>query len=216
MSFTDAQNNALAAPLDVSAVRQRQQAGQRLDYVEAWHVIAEANRIFGFDGWTRETLEMREVRKAEQVGDKWRVGFVCRVRVTACFAVFRDGTGYGSGIAKDLGDAYESAVKEAESDAMKRALMTFGNPFGLALYDKSRANVVDVEAQQSRELNERIMGDLVRQIDQCADLEALNYLAKTDNFSLAVADLDKRDADAIRRHWASRKRVMETGERSAA
>lgn len=26
---------------------------------------------------------------------------------------------------------------------MKRALMTFGNPFGLALYDKSRANVTD-------------------------------------------------------------------------
>ena len=27
---------------------------------------------------------------------------------------------------------------------MKRALMTFGNPFGLALYDKSQSNVADV------------------------------------------------------------------------
>jgi len=35
----------------------------------------------------------------------------------------------------------ESAAKEAETDAMKRALMTFGNPFGLALYDKSKAHV---------------------------------------------------------------------------
>jgi DNA repair and recombination protein RAD52 len=34
-------------------------------------------------------------------------------------------------------------LKEAETDAMKRALMTFGNPFGLALYDKTQENVVD-------------------------------------------------------------------------
>ena len=33
--------------------------------------------------------------------------------------------------------------KEAETDARKRALMTFGNPFGLALYDKTQANVAD-------------------------------------------------------------------------
>ena len=33
--------------------------------------------------------------------------------------------------------------KEAATDALKRALRTFGNPFGLALYDKSRENVDD-------------------------------------------------------------------------
>src|SRR3546814_21006699 len=37
--------------------------------------------------------------------------------------------------------AHESAKKESETDAMKRALMTFGNQFGFALYDKTRANV---------------------------------------------------------------------------
>ena len=41
----------------------------------------------------------------------------------------------------DLGLAHESALKEAETDAMKRALMTFGNPFGLALYDREQRNV---------------------------------------------------------------------------
>jgi hypothetical protein len=40
-----------------------------------------------------------------------------------------------------LGQAHESALKEAETDAMKRALMTFGNPFGLALYDKKQREV---------------------------------------------------------------------------
>lgn len=134
----------LLKPLDAANVKSRNQGGRDVSYVEGWHAIAEANRIFGWDGWTRETLTMKECRAPEKVGDNWRVGFVATVRVTVG-ETFRDGTGYGSGIAKDLGDAYESAVKEAETDAMKRALMTFGNPFGLALYDKTQANVVRVD-----------------------------------------------------------------------
>ena len=38
-----------------------------------------------------------------------------------------------------IGDKNESAVKEAESDARKRALMQFGDQFGLSLYDKDKA-----------------------------------------------------------------------------
>jgi hypothetical protein len=64
-------------------------------------------------------------------------------------AIVREGTGYGSGIDADDGAAHESAVKEAETDAMKRGLMTFGNPFGLALYDKTQAEVEPV-ASRSR------------------------------------------------------------------
>jgi len=40
-----------------------------------------------------------------------------------------------------LGEAHENALKEAETDATKRALTTFGNLFGLALYDKEQAGV---------------------------------------------------------------------------
>ena len=29
----------------------RSQAGRSLAYLEGWQAIAEANRIFGFDGW---------------------------------------------------------------------------------------------------------------------------------------------------------------------
>ena len=46
----------------------------------------------------------------------------------------------------DLGQAHESAIKEAKSDSMKRALMTFGNPFGLALYDKQQREVTSSAA----------------------------------------------------------------------
>jgi hypothetical protein len=62
--------------------------------------------------------------------------------------LIREGTGAGHGIDVDLGLAHESAIKEAETDAMKRALVTFGNPFGLALYDRSQRQVSGVQAQQ--------------------------------------------------------------------
>ena len=55
--------------------------------------------------------------------------------------MIREGSGVSHGIDVDLGQAHESALKEAETDAMKRALMTFGNPFGLALYDKQQRQV---------------------------------------------------------------------------
>lgn len=139
---------ALNAPLDTKHVAKRTQSGRSMSYVEGWHVIAEANRIFGFGGWDRETVEMREVRPPELKNNNgketWRVGFIAKVRITVDH-VTREGTGFGSGALPDLGEAYESAVKEAETDAMKRAFMTFGNPFGLALYDKEQTNVVDAE-----------------------------------------------------------------------
>lgn len=144
MTFTDEQKKALAAPLDPKHVKPPA-PGKYGDYVEGWHVIAEANRIFGFDGWTRETVEMEEVCRFEtKIGrnqdDGWAVGYRAKVRVVAN-GITREGSAVGNGEARKLYDAIESAVKEAETDAMKRALMTFGNPFGLALYDKSKANV---------------------------------------------------------------------------
>ena len=37
-------------------VKQREVEGKVLHYLEGWHIISEANRIFGYDGWDRETL----------------------------------------------------------------------------------------------------------------------------------------------------------------
>jgi DNA repair and recombination protein RAD52 len=145
--FSPEQIAALEAPLDRRHVASRSQSGRNLSYIEGWLAIAEANRIFGFDGWNRETLELTAVvereRKIGTAGkDGWGVSYRARVRVTVG-DIIREGVGNGHGIDTDLGLAHESAAKEAETDAMKRALMTFGNPFGLALYDKTQANVAD-------------------------------------------------------------------------
>ena len=69
--------------------------------------------------------------------------------------VIREGCGAGHGIDTDLGQAHESALKEAETDAMKRALMTFGNPFGLALYDKQQREVSGSAAAAAAEQRPR-------------------------------------------------------------
>jgi len=146
------QSAALAAPLNRANVQTRSQAGRSLNYLEGWVAIREANRIFGFDGWQRETIELRCVSESQRpIGRDqkpgWGVTYIARVRIrlgsqaNGAPSLVREGSGAGHGIDVDLGLAHESALKEAETDAMKRALMTFGNPFGLALYDKQQRQV---------------------------------------------------------------------------
>ena len=159
MPFTDEQKEWLKAPLSRQHVKARQQSGRTLSYVEGWHVIAEANRIFGFEAWTSDTVKVRCVTERERlVGAKqmpgWGVTYVAKVRITVYFDkgfTVRTGYGAGHGIDLDLGQAHESAIKEAETDARKRALMTFGNPFGLALYDKEQTNVADQPVEDNRD-----------------------------------------------------------------
>ena len=60
------QVNQLTAPLAQSLVKSRKQGGREVSYIEGWKAIEEANRIFGFDGWTRETVEIKCVSEAER------------------------------------------------------------------------------------------------------------------------------------------------------
>jgi hypothetical protein len=154
--FSPEQLAALSAPLDRANVRQREQGRGKVAYVEGWFAVAEANRIFGFDGWQRQTIAVRCVAQAERTIGRdqkpgWGVTYTARVRVTVTAGglppLIREGSGAGHGIDVDLGQAHESALKEAETDAMKRALMTFGNPFGLALYDKAQRQVSSAAGQ---------------------------------------------------------------------
>jgi DNA recombination protein Rad52 len=142
--FTEAQNKALQAPLDPKhVVKPSGNFGPKGDYLEGWHVINELNRVFGFDGWSytinlsRDALEKGKDGKGNE---QWQAAYTCICTLTVG-GVTRQAVGFGSGFAKGVGDAIEGATKEAETDALKRAARTFGNIFGLALYDKSRANV---------------------------------------------------------------------------
>ena len=133
----------LSDKLSAKHVRTRQANGRTLSYIEGWHAIAEANRIFGFDAWDRQTLAIKGVWEGTWQG-KYACAYVARVRIKVRAGegeICREGCGSGQGRGNAPGEAHESALMEAETDAMKRALTTFGNPFGLALYDKEQHGV---------------------------------------------------------------------------
>ncbi|MDP1602447.1 MAG: Rad52/Rad22 family DNA repair protein, partial [Legionella sp.] len=92
-------------------------------------------RIFGFDAWSRETVETKCVLARENRGAFLAV-YTARVRITvqADGAVIREGHGTGEGRGSSPGEVHDLALKAAETDATKRALATFGKPFGLALH----------------------------------------------------------------------------------
>ncbi len=151
----------LNAKLDISNVKPAKKFGPKGDYVEGWFAIAEANRIFGFGGWSYDVVAVTCVsERPRDIGQNppkpgWGVTYTAQVRVTV-EGITREDVGAGHGYDVDCGLAHESAIKEAVTDALKRALRTFGNPFGLALYDKSRENVGDIEADK------RKLGDVPR------------------------------------------------------
>lgn len=135
----------LKAPLRADAIKPPPK-GKFGEYVDGLHVISEANRIFGHNGWSYEVTRLEEVSSitADLNGNngpyqQYRCGWMCTVRVTVD-GVIREGAavGMGSGKPESMADVIESAVKEAETDALKRALRTFGNTFGLALYEKDK------------------------------------------------------------------------------
>lgn len=173
----------LSQPLNPKHVKGRQQGGGQVQYIEGWHAIAEMNRIFGFGEWNRETIDIRLLGEPREQNGKFRVDYMARVRITVG-GVTRDGCGFGQGIDRDVGQAHESGLKEAETDAMKRAMMTFGNPFGLALYDKSRENVREPEPTPG-EVRDRIKAALKR----AKDVQALDGIWRHKATELAFSGL---------------------------
>jgi DNA recombination protein Rad52 len=143
MAFTDTQVRQLKAKLDPRHIRTRNSNGANLSYVEGWHAISEANRIFGYDAWDRRTIATTCVSTGVK-GGYYQAAYIAKVRVTVRAGdvnIIREGSGTGEAVAPTPGQAHELAVKGAETDATKRALATFGNPFGLALYDREQAGV---------------------------------------------------------------------------
>ena len=149
--FSEQQLKKLDGLLSPDRISQR----DGMSYIMAWDATYTANEIFGFDGWDRETTEMRLVQEEQDQKNLHRVGYVAKVKGTVRAGdtvIVKEGTGAGQGINRDKFKSHELAVKEAESDAMKRALTQFGNQFGLALYDKQRRGVGYEQDNHSDEL----------------------------------------------------------------
>lgn len=185
----------LTKKLDPAHVKPAKQFGPKGDYIEGWHAMAEANRIFGHGEWSYSVLppicvseRPRDIGKNKTPG--FGVTYTASVRVTVG-GVTREDVGAGHGYDVDCGLAHESAIKEAVTDALKRALRSFGNPFGLALYDKSRENVgVDLPPFDPAACLGRLMDGLSKRQSKQALTEYWEAEADA-RIALKAADADR-------------------------
>jgi hypothetical protein len=140
MGFTDKQVRALGRSVPASAIRTRMSSGKELTYIEGWYAVAQANRIFGLEGWDRETVEATCTQAREARGTVTAI-YSAKDRITVRTGegvVVREGHGTGEAQGNSPGEVHDRALKTAETDATKRALATFGRAFGLALYAGAR------------------------------------------------------------------------------
>jgi len=161
--FTEKQLEDLNEPLLKESVKTRDGTGNtQLSYLASFHVIAEANRIFGFDGWDSEILSLTQADKTEYEKPPYKAGddpkqmlsisYLCKLRVTVKAGdktVVREDVGFGNGVAGNtaygIGSCIELASKEAVTDALKRCMRYYGNKFGLTLYDKDDMTLLDFD-----------------------------------------------------------------------
>lgn len=101
-------------------------------------VINIANEIFGFNGWSSSILALDTDFIDTDSQGRHTVGVTARVRVTLRDGAYHEDCGYGSmSNSRDKAAALEKCKKEAVTDALKRALRSFGNVLGNCLYDKT-------------------------------------------------------------------------------
>mgnify|MGYP001391665556 CR=1 FL=1 len=198
MEFSKEQVELLKEPILAKNVKERDgnKAGTfQLAYVEGWHVIDEANRIFGFGGWSCETIYTLCV---DDNNDS--VTYIAKVKVTIGDVV-REGTGAGHGRFGSLGEKHESAIKEAETDARKRAFMQFGNQFGLSLYNgKDKSWKKNIESQVNKGKVIETLREQVSEIAETPQNRSTFLLAKSAVETAQTLDqlLDHKKNIAIR------------------
>ena len=130
---------ALAQPLDPALVSQRKgRGGRQFSYIEGHTAIDQANQVFGYGGWgyeligdvTMRTIESADSRTGEVTSS---AAYSAVVRVTVPGAPSRTDVGFQP-VTDESPEGHETAFKGAVTDALKRALRSFGDRFGNGLY----------------------------------------------------------------------------------
>lgn len=198
---------ALGRPLDSGRVKKK--PGTSFDYIGHADMRRTANAIFGYGGWGYTTDDVQVLVQAPLVkGDREGVQAMACARVTLQVRL-ADGTwltkgGVGEGTGNGYGptavvEAPGKAVKEAESDALKRAFMNLGDQFGLILYAKDEER--EVLQQEALEREYALPAD-------DAAVEAANQLAvNVHKAGETLEAIEKERADhggIVRQGWLSR------------
>lgn len=145
-------------------VATRRENGKALSYVEAWDIKATLIKVFGFGGFSVELLESKILAQFEkpQRNDPNKTNAVVVAQATVRLTIHATGAVYtetatGQNAQPDVGKAFDTALKSAESDALKRAAIFLGTQFGLSLY----AGMTDDVARPIVEPTQRAMKDAV-------------------------------------------------------
>ncbi len=137
------------------AVSTRSGGGQTLSYLAGHYVIDRLNKVLGQGNWEAITEEMTKLHEGiveQRSGNTNYVSYRAKVALRVTFpngkqAIFA-GYGFGDGTDKtNPGKAHELAIKEAETDGLKRGAKNLGMSMGLALYSKDQENVDDAEPE---------------------------------------------------------------------
>jgi recombination DNA repair RAD52 pathway protein len=177
--FSEETLSELRKPLDKRLVSEREGGGKKkLSYIEGHVAIDQANRIFGSGNWGYDLLYCRmEVLKDPVTDEAIGIAYKAAIRLTVrdCIPVTDVGSqpvaawnvqdvimgrrkqGDESPIKawevaaakRTIAESHEQSEKGAVTDAMKRALRTFGSQFANDLYgDGSKVLPLDVVADE--------------------------------------------------------------------
>jgi len=116
--------------------------GQYAAYLEGHRAIGLANEIFGYNGWSHSVTQ-QTIDFVDHNAGKFFVGASAIVKVQLKDGAFHEDIGYGvSEGMRSKALSIEKARKEAVTDALKRALKSFGNILGNCLSDKDYLKMV--------------------------------------------------------------------------
>ena len=111
------------------------------EYLAIYLAVTQANRIFGHGGWYPEIKHHAAVTDHQG----YVIGYKCIARITIpALGIHVEGVGFEQ-MTKPRrqehpnqdAQAHDTAMKGAESDAVKRALRYLGDQFGNSLYEKT-------------------------------------------------------------------------------
>jgi recombination DNA repair RAD52 pathway protein len=142
---TISQKNLCSMPLNLEAVTKRKKTESlELDYLEGHYVKRVLTFVFG-SKWNSRIVTKESFNDKGGKNDSFFSGcsVVCELSVeweNGDKNTYVD-VGHGQGLSKYSAlEALESAEKEAVTDALKRAAVPLGDPFGLVLYNKEKLN----------------------------------------------------------------------------
>ena len=153
--FDKKQLDILNQELDSSRIKTRDKGNISLSYIEGHDVIETANKVFGFGNWSYSISKLEHVSQEQNQNQNQVICYKAIVQVLVhsenhTLDVSREDVGFGTGISKTLAYANENASKEAVTDAIKRAMRSFGNQFGNSLYDKTKNHQANNESIPSK------------------------------------------------------------------